>query len=137
MEGDEANVKYFHIFGSACFVLANKEPRKKLDGKGDEAIFLGYTSNGAAFRVFNKRTKCIMESRNVVVDDEDRVFKEDKAINNSSPKISTSVPDDVSETEDASIVTKERATSDSHAKKVSSKVKKNHASETIIGNLYE
>ena len=38
--------------------------------KSDEGIFLGYSTNIRAFRVFNSRTKVMMESINVVVDDQ-------------------------------------------------------------------
>ncbi|CAJ2645128.1 unnamed protein product [Trifolium pratense] len=64
-------VKYFHVFGSKCYILADREPRIKLDPKSDEAIFLGYSTNSRAYRVFNSRTRTMMESINVVVDDSD------------------------------------------------------------------
>src|SRR3954463_2123621 len=40
-----------------------------MDPKSDEGIFLGYSTNSRAYIVFNSRTKTIMESINVVVDD--------------------------------------------------------------------
>jgi len=43
----------------------------KFDSKSDEGIFLGYSTNSRAYRVFNKRTETVMESINVVVDDEE------------------------------------------------------------------
>ena len=118
-------------------MLADREPRKKLDAKSDEAIFLGYSSSGAAFRVFNKRTKCVMESRNVIVDDEDKPSEEDET--GVSSEILSSVPEDVSDTEEASAVNEENSALDSTAivKKVSSRIKKNHPSDAIIGELNE
>jgi len=46
-----------------------------MDPKSDEGIFLGYSTNSRTFKVFNSRTKVVMESINVVIDDisEDRV----------------------------------------------------------------
>ena len=41
----------------------------KFDAKSDEGIFLGYSTTSQAYRVFNKRTKTVMESINVVIDD--------------------------------------------------------------------
>jgi len=35
-----------------------------------KVIFLGYSTNSRAYRVFNKRTETVMESINVVIDDE-------------------------------------------------------------------
>ena len=41
-----------------------------MDPKSDEGIFLGYSTNSRAYRVFNSKTKVMMESINVVVDDQ-------------------------------------------------------------------
>ncbi|XP_065623114.1 receptor-like protein 9DC3 [Quercus suber] len=41
----------------------------KFDAKSDEVIFLGYSINSRAYRVYNKRTKTVMESINMVIDD--------------------------------------------------------------------
>ena len=46
-------VKHFHVFGSKCYILADREQRRKLDPKSDEGIFLGYSTNSRAYRVFN------------------------------------------------------------------------------------
>ena len=63
------NLRYFHVFGSVCYVLRDREQRRKLDDKSDKAMFLGYSTNSRAYRVFNKRNNTVMESINVVVDD--------------------------------------------------------------------
>ena len=62
-------VKYFWVFGSKCFILNGKENLGKFDANSDERIFLVYTVNSWAYRVFNKRTKMVMESINLVIDD--------------------------------------------------------------------
>ena len=67
--GKKANLKYLHEFGSTCFVLNDKEHKRKFDPKSDEGLFLGYSPNSRAYRMFNKRSKIVMESTNVVVDD--------------------------------------------------------------------
>jgi hypothetical protein len=64
-------VKYFKTFGSKCYILHDRENLQKFDSKSDEGIFLGYSTNSRAYRVFNKRTETVMESINVVVDDEE------------------------------------------------------------------
>jgi hypothetical protein len=38
--------------------------------KSDEGIFLGYSTNSRAYRVYNTRIENVMESINVVIDDE-------------------------------------------------------------------
>ena len=62
-------VKYFWVFGSKCFILNDRESPGKFDAKSDEGIFLGYSMNSCAYRVYNKRTKMVMESINVIIDD--------------------------------------------------------------------
>jgi len=69
--GKKPTVKYFRIFGSKCYILRDRENLGKFDPKSDKGIFLGYSSNSRAYRVFNKRTETVMESINVVVDDEE------------------------------------------------------------------
>jgi hypothetical protein len=49
----------------------DRENLGKFDPKNDEGIFLGYSTNSRAYRVFNKRTEIVMESINVVIDDEE------------------------------------------------------------------
>jgi len=69
--GKKPTVKYFRTFGSKCYILRDRENLGKFDTKSDEGIFLGYATNSCAYRVFNKRTKTVMESINVVIDDEE------------------------------------------------------------------
>ena len=64
------NLKYFHEFGSTCFILDDMEQRSKFDVKSNEDIFLRYSLNSQTYRVYNKRTNAIMESFNVVVDEQ-------------------------------------------------------------------
>ena len=63
--GKKPKVKYFRVFGSKCYILNDRENLGKFDAKSDEGIFLGYSITSRAYRVFNKRTKTVMESINV------------------------------------------------------------------------
>ena len=67
--GKKPRVKYFQVFGSKCYILNGRENLGKFDAKSDEGIFLGYSTTSRAYRVFNKRTKVVMESINVEIDD--------------------------------------------------------------------
>jgi hypothetical protein len=60
------NIRYFKVFGCKCFVLNDKDNLGKFDAKSGEGIFLGYSSNSKAYRVFNKRTMVVDESMHVV-----------------------------------------------------------------------
>ena len=69
LNGKKPRVKHFRVFGSKCYILNDRENLGKLDVKSDEGIFLGYSTTSRAYRVFNKRTKTVMESINVKIDD--------------------------------------------------------------------
>jgi len=53
-KGRKPTVKYFHVFGSKCYSLADREQRRKMDPKSDGGIFLGYSINSRACKVFNE-----------------------------------------------------------------------------------
>nr|GEY31992.1 hypothetical protein [Tanacetum cinerariifolium] len=59
------SVKFFHIFGSICYIVRDGENLDKMKKKGDECIFVGYSTQSRAYKVFNKRTRVIMESIHV------------------------------------------------------------------------
>nr|GEY32149.1 hypothetical protein [Tanacetum cinerariifolium] len=63
------SVKFFYIFGSLCYIVRNGENLDKMKEKGDECIFMGYSTQSRAYRVFNKRTRVIMESIHVNFDE--------------------------------------------------------------------
>jgi hypothetical protein len=86
--GKKPTVKYFKTFGSKCYILRDRENLGKFDTKNDEGIFLGYSTNSRAYRVFNKRTETMMESINVVVDDEEvqrPISMEEKQLDSAEP----------------------------------------------------
>ena len=58
------------MFGSKCYILNDRENLGKFDAKSDEDIFLGYSTTSRAYKVFNKRTKTVMESINVKINDD-------------------------------------------------------------------
>ena len=68
--GKKPVVKYFRIFGCDCYILRDRENLEKFDAKSDKGYFLGYSSTSRAYRVYNLRTKVVMESSNVVINDE-------------------------------------------------------------------
>nr|GFC51591.1 retrovirus-related Pol polyprotein from transposon TNT 1-94 [Tanacetum cinerariifolium] len=63
------SVKFFHIFGSVCYIVRDGENLDKIKEKGDECIIVGYSTQSRACRVFNKRTRVIMESIHVNLDE--------------------------------------------------------------------
>nr|GEY77525.1 hypothetical protein [Tanacetum cinerariifolium] len=63
------SVKFFYIFGSLCYIVKDGENLDKIKGKGDACIFVGYSTQSRAYRVFNKRTKVIVETIHVNFDE--------------------------------------------------------------------
>lgn len=68
-KGRKPNVKHLKVFGSPCYIFRDREKLAKFDSRSDVGIFLGYAHSSKAYRVFNKRTECVMESINVIIDD--------------------------------------------------------------------
>ena len=68
--GKKPVIKYFRIFGSDCYILRDREYLEKFNTKSDNGYFLGYSSTSRAYRVYNLRTKTVMESSNVMINDE-------------------------------------------------------------------
>ncbi|MCI03437.1 retrovirus-related pol polyprotein from transposon tnt 1-94, partial [Trifolium medium] len=133
-KGSKPTVKHFHVFGSKCYILADREQRRKMDPKSDEGIFLGYSTNIKAYRVFNYRTKVMMESINVVIDDSstDKVTDVEDDVEASDQQLDMSDGDKDSESNsEMSISESENIPSN---KGPSVRVQKNHPKELIIGD---
>ncbi|GJU96344.1 retrovirus-related pol polyprotein from transposon TNT 1-94 [Tanacetum coccineum] len=58
---------------TACYTLCypknDREDIGKLGAKGDIGFFIGYSADSCAYRVYNRRTKKIMETMNVTFDE--------------------------------------------------------------------
>ncbi|GKE95972.1 retrovirus-related pol polyprotein from transposon TNT 1-94, partial [Tanacetum coccineum] len=52
-----------------CYPKNNHEDIGKLGAKGDIGFFIGYSADSSAYRVYNRRTKKIMETMNVTIDE--------------------------------------------------------------------
>nr|GEZ58059.1 hypothetical protein [Tanacetum cinerariifolium] len=59
------SVKFFYIFGSLCYIVRDGENLDKIKEKGDACIFVGYSTQSKAYRLFNKRTRVIVETIHV------------------------------------------------------------------------
>ncbi|GJZ73027.1 retrovirus-related pol polyprotein from transposon TNT 1-94 [Tanacetum coccineum] len=45
------SVKFFHIFGSLCYIVIDGENLNKMKEKGDACIFVGYSTQSKAYRM--------------------------------------------------------------------------------------
>ncbi|KAI3757928.1 hypothetical protein L6452_05472 [Arctium lappa] len=69
MNGIKPNVKYFKSFGCKCYILNDRDNLNKFSPKADEGVFLGYSSNSAAYRVFMISARKVIETINVKIDE--------------------------------------------------------------------
>jgi hypothetical protein len=59
----------FRVFGSKCFILIKRVIKSKFASKAVEGFLLGYDSNTKAYRVFNKSTRLVEVSCDIVFDE--------------------------------------------------------------------
>ncbi|GJV42309.1 retrovirus-related pol polyprotein from transposon TNT 1-94 [Tanacetum coccineum] len=55
-------IKHLHIFGCTCYLTRDGENLDKIKEKGDPCILVGYSTQSKGYRVYNKRTRLIVES---------------------------------------------------------------------------
>nr|GEV20570.1 hypothetical protein [Tanacetum cinerariifolium] len=66
------SIKHLHIFGCICYITRDSENLDKMKEKGDLCILVGYSTQSKGYRVYNKRTRMIVESIRIRFDE----FKE-------------------------------------------------------------
>nr|GEW85696.1 retrovirus-related Pol polyprotein from transposon TNT 1-94 [Tanacetum cinerariifolium] len=63
------DISFLHVLGALCYPKNDREDIGKLGAKGDIGFFIGYSADSCAYRIFNRRTKKIMETMNVSFDE--------------------------------------------------------------------
>nr|GEV67320.1 hypothetical protein [Tanacetum cinerariifolium] len=63
------NIKFFRVFGCRCYLLNDYEDVGKLKANGDIGVFVGYSKESVAFKIYNKQTHKIHEGVNVNFDE--------------------------------------------------------------------
>nr|GFA71103.1 retrovirus-related Pol polyprotein from transposon TNT 1-94 [Tanacetum cinerariifolium] len=69
INGSKPDISFLHVFGALCYPKNDREDIGKLGAKGDIGFFIGYSADSCAYRVYNSRTKKIMETINVSFDE--------------------------------------------------------------------
>lgn len=64
--GREPDLSLLKVFGCKAYAQVPAAKRKKLDDKSTECIFVGYSSDSKTYRLYNKQTKTILTSRDVI-----------------------------------------------------------------------
>ncbi|GJW88553.1 retrovirus-related pol polyprotein from transposon TNT 1-94 [Tanacetum coccineum] len=63
------DLSYLHVFGALCYPTNDSENLGKLQPKADIGIFIGYAPTKKAFRIYNRRTRRIVETIHVDFDE--------------------------------------------------------------------
>nr|GEX29393.1 hypothetical protein [Tanacetum cinerariifolium] len=63
------DLSYLYVFGALCYPTNNSENLGKLQPKADIGIFIGYAPTKKAFRIYNTRTRRIVEIIHVDFDE--------------------------------------------------------------------
>nr|GEV03576.1 hypothetical protein [Tanacetum cinerariifolium] len=69
IQGRKPDISYLRVFRVLCYPKNDREDIGKLGEKGDIGFFIGYSANSVAYRVYNRRTRKIMETMNVTFDE--------------------------------------------------------------------
>ncbi|GJS48195.1 retrovirus-related pol polyprotein from transposon TNT 1-94 [Tanacetum coccineum] len=63
------DLTFFHVFGALCYPTNDSEDLGKLQPTADIGIFVGYAPSRKGYRIYNKRTRRIMETIHVQFDE--------------------------------------------------------------------
>ncbi|GJX31944.1 retrovirus-related pol polyprotein from transposon TNT 1-94 [Tanacetum coccineum] len=63
------SIKHLHIFGCICYITRDGENLDKIKEKGDPCVMVGYSTQSKGYRVYNKRTRLIVESIHIKFDE--------------------------------------------------------------------
>nr|GEY71392.1 hypothetical protein [Tanacetum cinerariifolium] len=77
------SIKHLHIFCCICYITRDGENLDKMKEKGDQCILVGYSTQSKGYRVYNKRTRIIVESIHISFD-EIKEVSETSVANNTS-----------------------------------------------------
>ncbi|GJR20070.1 putative ribonuclease H-like domain-containing protein [Tanacetum coccineum] len=69
MHNKPPDLSYLHVFGALCYPTNDSENLGKLQLKADKGIFIGYAPTKKAFRIYNRRTRQIVETIHVDFDE--------------------------------------------------------------------
>ncbi|GJT55998.1 retrovirus-related pol polyprotein from transposon TNT 1-94, partial [Tanacetum coccineum] len=82
------DLSYLHVFGALCCPTNDSEDLGKLKPKADIGIFISYAPAKKAFRIYNKRTRMIIETIHVDFDELTAIDSEQFS-SGSGPKLLT------------------------------------------------
>nr|GEW63616.1 hypothetical protein [Tanacetum cinerariifolium] len=100
MNKRKPNIKLFCVFGCRCYLLNDYEDVGKLKAKGDTGVFVGYSKESAAFRIYNKRNLSQVDEaskkdlEDLFQDFYDEYFDSSKIMKSSTTNVETPINDE-------------------------------------------
>ncbi|GJY39300.1 retrovirus-related pol polyprotein from transposon TNT 1-94, partial [Tanacetum coccineum] len=95
VQDKKLELSFLYVFGSLCYPTNDNEDMGKLDAKADIGIFVGYAPAKKAFRIYNKRTRMIIETIHLTFDEltamASEQFSSGPGLHSMTPAISTVV----------------------------------------------
>nr|GFA25229.1 integrase, catalytic region, zinc finger, CCHC-type, peptidase aspartic, catalytic [Tanacetum cinerariifolium] len=83
------DLSFIHVFGALCYPTNDNENLGKLQPKANIRIFIGYAPTKKAFRIYNRRTRRIMETIHVNFDELTAMASEQSS---SGPALNEMIP---------------------------------------------
>ncbi|GJS19367.1 retrovirus-related pol polyprotein from transposon TNT 1-94 [Tanacetum coccineum] len=69
INGRKPSLKHLYIFGCTCYITRDGENLDKMKEKWDSCILVGYSSHSKGYKVYNTRTRLIVESIHINFDE--------------------------------------------------------------------
>ncbi|GJT47757.1 retrovirus-related pol polyprotein from transposon TNT 1-94 [Tanacetum coccineum] len=66
---NKLDLSFLRVFGALCYPTNDSEDLGKLKAKADIGFFVGYVPNMKGYRIYNKRTRQIMETIHITFDE--------------------------------------------------------------------
>nr|GFA35917.1 retrovirus-related Pol polyprotein from transposon TNT 1-94 [Tanacetum cinerariifolium] len=91
------DLSFFHMFGALCYPTNDSKNLGKLQPKADIGIFISYAPTKKAFRIYNRRTRRIVETIRVDFDEMTAMASEQSSSGPTLNEITPVIPQDVEE----------------------------------------
>ena len=83
--GYKPSVSHLRIFGCIAYAQVPETKRKKLDDHGEKCIFIGYSEESKAYKLYNPLTNKVVVSRDVIFSEDESWGWNDDIISNEKP----------------------------------------------------
>ncbi|GJR25903.1 retrovirus-related pol polyprotein from transposon TNT 1-94 [Tanacetum coccineum] len=86
------DLTFFRVFGALCYPTNDSENLGKFQAKADIGIFVGYAPSRKGYRIYNKRTRRLMETIHVTFDEMDQTMAPIQFGTSSSGNVNSAEP---------------------------------------------